>query len=310
MQGEATAAQIGAFLMALRLRGETIDEIQGAVRAMREKAMPFAAPADAIDVVGTGGDRSGTLNISTGAALVVAAAGVPVAKHGNKAQSSKCGSADVLTALGIDIAAAPELVARAVREAGFGFLMAPLYHPAMRHVGPARVELGVRTIFNLLGPLANPAGVRRQFTGTFARHWVEPMAAVLGGLGAERAWVVHGSDGLDELTVTGPSFVAEVADGRVTTFAVCPEDVGLPRARLDDLKGGDAAVNARAIGALLDGARTAFRDAVLFNAAGALVVAGRAATLTEGISQAQAAIDDGRARATLARVVAITTGRG
>lgn len=310
MAGEATQAQLGAFLMALRQRGETVEEIQGAVRAMREKAVRLDAPADAIDVVGTGGDQSGSLNISTGAALVVAGAGVPVAKHGNKAQSSKCGSADVLAALGIDIAASPALVARAVREAGFGFLMAPLYHPAMRHVGPARVELGLRTIFNLLGPLANPAGVKRQFTGTFARHWIEPMATVLGGLGAERAWVVHGTDGLDELTLTGPSHVAEFAAGRIRTFAVCPEDVGLARADRDSLKGGDAATNARAIRALLDGAPGAFRDAVLFNAAGALVVADRAATLSDGIALAQAAIDDGRARRALDRACAITTGNG
>jgi anthranilate phosphoribosyltransferase len=308
MSGEATEAQIGAFLMALRLRGETVAEIQGAVRAMREKATPLKAPLDAIDVVGTGGDRSGSLNISTAAALVVAGCGVPVAKHGNRAQSSKCGSADVLQALGVNIAAEPAVVARAVGEAGFGFLMAPLYHPAMRHVGPARVQLGLRTIFNLLGPLANPAGVRRQFTGTFARHWVEPMASVLGGLGAERAWVVHGSDGLDELTLTGPSFVAEVADGRINSFSVCPEDVGLARAGIESLRGGDAETNAQAIRALLDGAGGAFRDAVLFNASGALVVAGRATTLSDGIAQARAAIDDGRARATLARVVAITTG--
>ncbi len=309
MAGQATDAQIGAFLMALRLRGETADEICGAVRAMREAATAIEAPAAAIDIVGTGGDASGTLNISTAAALIVAGCGVPVAKHGNRAQTSACGSADVLAALGIDIEADPALVARAIKEAGFGFLMAPRYHPAMRHVGPARAQLGFRTIFNLLGPLANPAGVKRQFTGTFARHWVEPMAAVLASLGCERAWVVHGADGLDELTLTGPSFVAAIVDGvGIRSFSIGPEDAGLARAPLEELRGGDAATNARAIRAVLAGEPGAFRNAALFNAAGALIVAGRATDLREGVAIAARAIDDGLAAAALERAAAITSG--
>ncbi len=307
MSGEATAAQIGAFLMALRVRGETVDEITGAVRVMRDKALPVAAPEGAIDIVGTGGDASGTLNISTGAALVVAAAGVPVAKHGNRALSSKCGAADVLTALGVDIDCDLALVERAIREAGIGFLMAPRHHSAMRHVAGPRVELGIRTVFNLLGPLANPAGVKRQLTGAFARAWIEPMARVLGNLGCERAWVVHGEDGIDELTTTGRTYVAEWDDGAVRTFTVGPADAGLPIARPSDLKGGDGATNAAAMRAMIGGERGPFRDAVVLNAAAALIVAGRAATLVEGAVLAAAAIDDGRALATLDRLIAITT---
>ena len=246
MSGQATEAQIGAFLMALRVRGETVDEITGAVRTMRAKALAVKAPEGAIDVVGTGGDGSGTYNISTAAAIVVAGSGVPVAKHGNKALSSKSGAADVLTALGVNIDADLSLVERAIAEAGIGFLMAPRHHSAMKYVGPARVEMGTRTIFNLLGPLSNPAGVKRQFTGVFARQWIEPLARVLGNLGCERAWVVHGSDGLDELTTTGPSFVAELRDGAVSTFEVTPEDTGLPKAAPEDLKGGDPDGNAQA----------------------------------------------------------------
>ena len=308
MAGRATDAQIGAFLMALRLRGETVEEICGAVQAMREAATPIEAPAGAIDIVGTGGDASGTLNISTAAALIVAGCGVPVAKHGNRAQTSRCGSADVLAALGIDIEADPAVVARAIGEAGFGFLMAPRYHPAMRHVGPARAQLGFRTIFNLLGPLANPAGVKRQFTGTFARHWVEPMAAVLASLGCERAWVVHGADGLDELTLTGPSFVAAIDGDGIRGFSIGPEDAGLARAPIEDLLGGDAATNARAIRAVLAGEPGAFRNAALYNAAGALVVAGRATDLREGVKIAARAVDDGLAAAALDRAVAVTGG--
>lgn len=306
MSGEATQAQIGGLLMALRLRGETVDEITGAVRAMRAKALRLVAPEDAIDVVGTGGDAAGTFNISTGAALVVAGCGVPVAKHGNRALSSKCGAADVLAALGVELNADMALVERAIREARFGFMLAPRHHSAMRHVGGPRVELGFRTVFNILGPLSNPAGVRRQFTGVFARPWVEPMARVLGNLGCERAWVVHGSDGLDELTTTGPSFVAELADGMVRMFEVQPADAGLPTARPEDLKGGDAETNAAAMRALLDGEPSPFRDAVVLNAAAALIVAGRASSLGEGAAQAAAAIDGGHARAALRRLVEIT----
>jgi anthranilate phosphoribosyltransferase len=306
MSGDATPAQIGAFLMGLRVRGETVEEITGAVQALREKALRIPAPAGAIDIVGTGGDASGTFNISTGAALVVAACGVPVAKHGNRALSSRCGAADVLAALGVNIDAEMDRIDRALREAGIAFLMAPRHHSAMRHVAGPRVELGTRTVFNLLGPLSNPAGVRRQFSGAFAREWIVPMAQVLGNLGSERAWVVHGADGLDEMTTTGPSFVAELADGAVRTFEVTPEDAGLPRASPGDIQGGDAETNAAAMRAMLGGERGPFRDIVLFNAAGALLVAGRAKDLAEGVAIAADAIDTGRALATLAKLVAIS----
>jgi anthranilate phosphoribosyltransferase len=306
MSGDATPSQIGGLLLALRVRGETVDEITGAVRVLRAKVLPVKAPPGTIDVVGTGGDGAGTFNISTAAAIVVAASGVPVAKHGNRALSSKCGAADVLQALGVNLDADLSLVERAIGEAGFGFLLAPRHHSAMRHVAGARVELGVRTIFNLLGPLSNPAGVRRQFTGVFARQWIEPMAHVLGKLGSERAWVVHGADGLDELTTTGPSWVAELEQGEVRTFEVMPGDAGLPTARPDDLRGGDAETNAAAMRALLGGERSPFRDAVLYNAAAALLVAGRVTALADGVSLGAWAIDSGRARATVERVVQIT----
>lgn len=309
MAGDATPAQIGGLLMALRVRGETVDEITGAVRVMRARALKVSAPADAIDIVGTGGDGAGTFNISTGAALVVAGCGVPVAKHGNRALSSKCGAADVLAALGVDLDAELPLVERAIAEAGIGFLMAPRHHSAMRHVAGPRVELGLRTIFNLLGPLSNPAGVVRQFTGAFSRDWIEPMARALGNLGSERAWVVHGCDGLDELTTTGPSFVAEWHEGGMRRFEVTPADAGLPTASPADLKGGDAATNAAAMQAMLGGEHGPFRDAVVYNAAAALIVAGRAGDLREGAAMAAAAIDGGRARAALRRLIEITTGR-
>ena len=307
MSGSATQAQIGAFLMALRVRGETVDEITGAVRIMRAKAVAVSAPADAIDVVGTGGDASGTYNISTAAAIVVASCGVPVAKHGNRALSSRSGAADVLAALGVDIDADVALVERAILEAGIGFMMAPRHHSAMRHVAASRAEIGTRTIFNLLGPLSNPAGVRRQFTGAFAREWIEPMARVLGNLGAERAWVVHGSDGLDEMTTTGASHVAELSGGEVRAFDVSPADAGLPEARPEDLKGGDAETNAAALTALLRGEAGPYRDVVLYNAAGALIVAGKVENLKDGVARGAAAVDEGRAAATLEKLVAITT---
>jgi anthranilate phosphoribosyltransferase len=306
MSGDATPTQIGGLLMALRVRGETVDEITGAVRVMRAKALHVQAPEGAIDIVGTGGDGAGTFNISTGAALVVAACGVPVAKHGNRALSSKCGAADVLAALGVNLEGDLALVERAIHDAGIGFLLAPRHHAAMRHVAGPRVELGLRTIFNLLGPLSNPANVKRQFTGAFARDWIEPMARVLGNLGSERAWVVHGSDGLDELTTTGASYVAELEDGAVRTFEVLPSDAGLPLARPEDLKGGDAETNASAMRAMLGGERGPFRDVVVYNAAAALLVAGRAANLREGAERAADAIDAGRAKATLQRLVEIT----
>ena len=306
MSGDATPSQIGAFLMALRVRGETVAEITGAVRIMRAKATSLKAPDGAMDIVGTGGDASGTFNISTGAALVVAATGQPVAKHGNKALSSKSGSADVLTALGVNLEAPMDVIERSMREAGIGFMLATRHHSAMRHVGPTRVELGTRTIFNLLGPLSNPAGVKRQFTGVFARQWIEPMARVLGNLGCERAWVVHGSDGLDEMTTTGPSFVAELRDGNVSTFEVSPGDAGLPIADPEDLKGGDPDLNAQAMKDMLAGGPGPFRDVVLYNAAAALMVADKADTLKDGVALAAAAIDDGKAMETLDKLVAVT----
>ena len=259
-------------------------------------------------MVGTGGDGSGTFNISTGAALVVAACGVPVAKHGNRALSSKSGAADVLTSLGVNLDAEMPLVERAIAEAGIGFLMAPRHHSAMKYVMPARVEMGVRTIFNILGPLSNPAGVTRQFTGVYARQWVEPLAQVLKNLGCEACWVVHGEDGLDELTTTGTSFVAELKNGTVTTFTVSPADAGLPLAKPEDLKGGSPEINAQAIQDLVAGAKGAYRDIVVFNAAASLVVAGRAADLAAGAAMAADALDSGAAAATLKKLVAITNG--
>lgn len=306
MSGDATPAQIGAFLMGLRVRGETVAEIAGAARTMRAKAASLTAPEGAIDTCGTGGDAQGTYNISTAAALIVAACGVPVAKHGNRALSSKSGSADVLTALGVKIDADFALVTRALKECNIGFLMAPRHHSAMRHVAGARVELGTRTIFNLLGPLANPAGTKRQLVGVFADAWVKPIAEVLGRLGAERAWVVHGSDGLDEITTTGPTQVAEWHHGRVRHFAVTPDEVGLAHARPEDLKGGDANHNAAALRRLLDGEGGPYRDIALINAGAALVVAGKADALAQGVMLAAAAVDNGKARDTLDRLVAIT----
>ena len=310
MSGDATPSQIGAFLMALRVRGETVDEITGAVRIMRAKALKLEAPEGAMDIVGTGGDASGTFNISTGAAIVVAATGQPVAKHGNKALSSKSGAADVLASLGVNLDAPMELIERSMREAGIGFMLAPRHHSAMRHVGPTRVEMGTRTIFNLLGPLSNPAEVKRQFTGAFAREWIEPMARVLGNLGCERAWVVHGSDGLDEMTTTGPSYVAEIKNGAVDTFEVTPGDAGLPKAKPDDLKGGEPEVNAQTMKDMLAGAAGPFRDVVLYNAAAALMVADKAESLEGGVALAAAAIDGGKAMETLDKLVAVTNTKG
>ena len=306
MSGNATPAQMGAFLMALRVRGETVEEITGAARIMRAKALPIEAPPGAIDTCGTGGDAAGTWNISTATALVVAGAGVPVAKHGNRALSSKSGAADVLAALGVNIDCDMALVKRALWEARIGFLMAPRHHSAMRHVGPTRVELGTRTIFNLLGPLSNPAGTRRQIVGVFSPQWIEPLAQVLGKLGSERAWVMHGSDGLDELTTTGPSQVAEWYEGRVRQFEIAPEQLGLKTARPEDLRGGDAATNARALRAVLDGESGAYRDIVLLNAGAALLVSGKAARLPDGLRLAAEAIDNGHARHALDRLIEIT----
>ena len=307
MTGNATPAQIAGLLMALRVRGETVEEIAAGAAAMRERMTRIAAPDGAIDTCGTGGDASGTHNISTGAALVAAACGVPVAKHGNRSLSSRSGSSDVLTALGVDIDCDMALIERSIREAGVGFMMAPRHHGAMRHVAGPRVELGTRTIFNLLGPLANPAGVKRQVVGVFARQWVEPLAAVLGRLGAERAWVVHG-DGLDELTTTGPSLVAEWDGSAVRTFEVTPQQAGLSVATLADLKGGDAQHNADALRAVRDGQHMPLRDAVLLGAAAALVIADRAPDLRRGVELAAAAVDSGAARGVLDKLVRISNG--
>lgn len=304
LSGEVTPAQTGAFLMGLRVRGESVAEITGAVAAMRARMARVEAPGGAVDIVGTGGDGSGSYNVSTLAALIVAACGVPVAKHGNRAASSRSGASDVLAALGVRVGGSPAAVERCLAEAGIGFMMASAHHAAMRHVASARVEIGTRTIFNLLGPLANPAGVRHQLLGVFSRAWLEPLAEVLRNAGATRAWVVHGSDGLDEMTTTGPTSVAALEDGAIRLFEVTPEEAGLPRADAADLRGGDPEHNAAALRAVLAGACTPYRDIALLNAAGALVVAGRAASLREGVERGARALDEGRAAETLARLVA------
>jgi anthranilate phosphoribosyltransferase len=306
MSGEATPSQLGGLLMALRVRGETIDEITGAVSAMRAKMLKVTAPPNAIDVVGTGGDGSGSVNVSTCAALIVAGAGVPVAKHGNRALSSRSGAADVLAALGVKIDLTPEQVSRCVNEAGIGFMFAPAHHPAMKNVNPTRVELATRTIFNLLGPLSNPAGVTRQMVGVFSRQWVQPLAQVLKNLGSEAVWVVHGSDGLDEITLTGPTFVAALENGAIRSFEVSPEDVGLKRVAGEALKGGDAAANADALRNVLTGKPSAYRDVALLNAAAALVVAGRAKDLKEGLGLGIQSIDGGAAAERLKRLVEVS----
>ena len=305
LRGEPTPAQVAAAVTALRIRGETVEEIAAFATAMREAARTLDHPYDAIDTCGTGGDGQHTFNISTAAALVLAGAGLKVAKHGNRAMSSKSGSSDVLSVLGVNLQAGPEQQRRSLDEAGIAFLFAPAYHGAMRHVGPVRAEIGFRTVFNLLGPLSNPAGARRQVMGVYDPRLLEPLAEVLGRLGATRAWTVHGQ-GLDELTTTGETEVAEWKDGAVRRFTVTPEEAGLPRADLDDLRGGDAGENAVALRALLDGATGAYRDIVLLNAAAALVVADRAADLAEGAAQAAAVIDDGRAAKALADLVEAT----
>jgi anthranilate phosphoribosyltransferase len=306
MSGEATPSQMGALLMALRVRGETVEEITGAVTAMREKMLRVLAPTDAIDVVGTGGDASGSFNISTCAALIVAGAGVPVAKHGNRALSSRSGAADVLAALGVNIELTPEGVSRCIKQAGIGFMFAPAHHPAMKNVGPTRVELGTRTIFNLLGPLSNPAGVKRQMVGVFSRQWIEPLAQVLKNLGSESVWVVHGSDGLDEITTAAPTHVAALENGAVRTFEITPEELGLQRVKPEALRGGDAKENAQALIDVLKGKSGAFRDVATLNAAAALVVAARAKDLKQALALAQKSIDSGEAATRLQRLVAIS----
>jgi anthranilate phosphoribosyltransferase len=306
MSGEATPSQMGGLLMALRVRGETVDEITGAVTAMREKMLRVSAPADAIDVVGTGGDASGSYNISTCAAFIVAGAGVPVAKHGNRALSSRSGAADVLGALGVNIELPPEEVGRCIRDAGIGFMFAPAHHPAMKNVGPTRVELGTRTIFNLLGPLSNPAGVKRQMVGVFSRQWLEPLAQVLKNLGSEAVWVVHGSDGLDEITTSGPTYVAALENGSVRSFEITPEDVGLPRVKPEALRGGDATANAQALTEVLKGKKNAFRDVAVLNAAAGLMVAGRAKELKQAVALAEKSVDSGEAEGRLQRLISVS----
>ena len=306
MAGEATPSQVGAFLMGMRVKGESVGEIAAAVSILREKMVPVEAPEDVVDIVGTGGDGAETLNISTATSIVVAAAGVPVAKHGNRALSSKSGASDVLQALGVKIDLTPEMISRCIREAGIGFMFAPAHHPAMKHVGPARTELGTRTMFNLLGPQSNPAGARRYMLGVYAKSWVEPVAAALLANRAISAWVVHGDSGLDELSTTGPSFVASIKGGNLTSFEVTPEDAGVPRGTLADLKGADPAYNAGRLRALLDGTKDPYRDVVLLNAAAAFIVAGRADTLKLGAQLAAQEIDSGRAKATLDKLVSVS----
>jgi anthranilate phosphoribosyltransferase len=307
--GAATPAQMGAFLMALRVRGETVEEIAGAAQMLRAKMNRVECAPDAIDIVGTGGDAHGTYNVSTCASLIAAGAGVKVAKHGNRRVSSKSGASDVLGELGVKLEVPPATIARCVNEAGVGFLWAPMHHPALKHWAPIRGELGIRTIFNLLGPICNPAGVKRQVVGVFSWHWVEPIAHVLRSLGAEHVWVVHGHDGLDELTTTGATDVAELKDGKVTVFEVTPADAGLAPAKLSDLKGGDEKENAAAIRDVLAGKRTPLRDIAVLNAAAALIVADKAASLADAASLAARAIESGAAQKSLDRLVAISNGR-
>ncbi|MBV8700820.1 anthranilate phosphoribosyltransferase [Bradyrhizobium sp.] len=306
MSGEATPSQMGGLLMALRVRGETVDEITGAVSAMRAKMLRVDAPSDAIDIVGTGGDGSGSVNVSTCAAFIVSGAGIPVAKHGNRALSSRSGAADVLTALGVKIDLKPDHVGRCVKQAGIGFMFAPAHHPSMKNVGPTRVELATRTIFNLLGPLTNPAGVRRQMVGVFSRQWVQPLAQVLKNLGSDAAWVVHGSDGLDEITLTGPTFVTALENGQVRSFEISPDDAGLPHAHGESLRGGDADANAVALRSVLDGKPSPFRDVALFNAAAALVVAGKVKNLKEGVALGAQSLDSGAAATRLKQLIAVS----
>ena len=306
LSGEVTHAQGGAFLMALRVRGEALDEIAGAVSAMRGRMLKVKAPEAAIDIVGTGGDHSGSYNISTLASIIVASCGVPVAKHGNRAASSRSGTADVLAALGVRLGLDPAGLERCLSEAGLCFMFAQSHHAAMRHVAPVRVEVGTRTIFNLLGPLSNPAGVNYQLLGVFSEAWLDPLTQVLKDLGSKKVWTVHGSDGLDEMTTTGPTFVAALENGAIRRFTVTPEEVGLPVSRPEDLKGGDPEHNAAQLRAVLDGARIPYRDVGLLNAAAAFVIADQAANLRDGVERAARALDSGAARATLERLVQVS----
>jgi anthranilate phosphoribosyltransferase len=307
-EGEATPSQIGGLLMALRTRGETVDEYAAAAAVMRAKCNAVKAPAGAMDIVGTGGDGKGTLNISTATAFVVAGAGTVVAKHGNRNLSSKSGAADALGQMGINVMVGPQVVEKSLEEAGIAFMMAPMHHPAIAHVMPTRAELGTRTIFNILGPLTNPAGAKRQLTGAFSRDLIRPMAETLKALGSERAWLVHGSDGTDELTITGVSWVSALEeDGSIRDVELHPEDAGLPVHPFEDIVGGSPEENAVAFRALLDGTPSAYRDAVLLNSATALVVAGNATDLREGVAKAAESIDSGAAKAKIEAVARITS---
>ena len=307
-EGQGTPAQMGGFLMALRTRGETVDEYAAAASVMRAKCNPVTAPEGAMDIVGTGGDGKGTLNISTATAFVVAGAGVVVAKHGNRNLSSKSGAADALTEMGLNVMVGPEVVERCLAEAGIGFMMAPMHHPAIRHVMPVRSELGTRTIFNILGPLTNPAGVRRQLTGAFSAKLIRPMAETLLALGTIKAWLVHGGDGTDEISIAAPTHIAAVEHGQVREFTLRPEDAGLPWHPFEHVMGGTPSENAQAFRALLDGAPGAYRDAVLFNAAAALVVADKATSLPEGVAMARDSIDSGAAKAKVEALKRLTHG--
>lgn len=303
LSGASTPAQTAAFLMALRVRGESVDEITGAVSAMRAKMVAVPPVAGAIDVVGTGGDASGSWNVSTLAGLIVAACGVPVAKHGNRAASSKSGAADVLQALGVKVGLSAAGVSECLNKTGFAFMIAPAHHPSMRHVAPVRTELGTRTIFNILGPLSNPAGVKRILLGVFASSWLEPIAETLRDMGTERAFVLHGSDGLDEITTTGETEVVELKNGKITRFTIRPEDAGIARATPESLKGGEPSQNAAALQGVLNGEKNAYRDIAVLNAAAALMLADKVKTLKEGAEMAAAAIDSGKAKALLAAVI-------
>jgi len=305
MSGGATLAQIAGFLVALRMRGENVDELSAAVKIIRAKALPVKAPDNAIDIVGTGGDGSGTLNISTATAIVVAGCGVPVAKHGNRALSSKSGASDVLSALGLDLEAPMEKIEQAIAEANIGFMLAPRHHSSFKYVGPVRVELGIRTMFNILGPLCNPAGVKRYLLGVYSKDWVKPMAEVLARLGCEKAWVVHGADGLDELSTTGQNYICEVNGKSIKELNIGPADAGLPQATLEQLRGGDAAYNAERLESLLKGEKDAYRDIVLFGTAAALLVSDKVPDLQAGVQMATESIDSGKASQALEKLVSI-----
>ena len=308
MSGAADDAEIAAFLMGLRMRKESVEEIVGGAQVLREKAIALEAPPGTVDTCGTGGDGHGTFNVSTAAAIVAAACGVPVAKHGNVSVSSKSGSAEVLERLGVDLDLPPERVQACLDTFGLCFLMAPKHHRAMRHVAPVRRAMGIRTVFNVLGPLSNPAGAKRQLIGVYESEWLEPLARTLAALGSEHVWIVHGADGLDELTVTGASEVVEYVGGKLRRFTVTPEQAGLARHPLEALKGGTPEDNAAAMTDLLDGKHDAYRDIVLLNAAATLLVAGKTAELAPGVRLAAEAIDTGRAADLLKQWAAFTRG--